>query len=501
MKRLLLFLLIFPIFDLLTAQVCGLPFDEIPLLEARLKANKEASKNSIEQRMETQFVPLTFHLTSRDDGTQRVAEDEVLDQLCSLNEDFAPLDIQFYIHRFNYINSTTLFDEHRQGQTQMESERDPTSINIFIFQEANSNNNIENGVTFGYFSPSRDWLVMRKDQINSRSIVLSHEVGHFFSLLHPYNGWDAEPWEEDVHGNPAPTFSPSGVRTEQQNGGNCDTAGDFLCDTAPDYFFAFGWDNCNYTGGARDPNNEFVDPDETLFMSNFMGRCEREDYRFSEQQRFAMEADLRRFQRAYLQNDFQPVAETIEARSTLLEPERGAVTDAFNLVSFSWTAVEGATQYLLEIDRIPTFGLQPLRLITDKTFVDVNTLMADTRYYWRVRAFNSYATCTNPSPPEVFTTGIEEVDTEGELLQNFIAFPNPSRTNTRLQFEVSTNRAFEARIQLFDSVGRLVYENPIALSSSNNRFDIDTERLAAGVYIARIVAGEERFEEKVVLLD
>ena len=39
-------------------------------------------------------------------------------------------------------------------------------------------------------------------------------------------------------------------------------SGDFLCDTPADYNLGFGWNNCNYTGGAMDPNGILLNPDE-----------------------------------------------------------------------------------------------------------------------------------------------------------------------------------------------------------------------------------------------
>ncbi|MEM9991526.1 MAG: hypothetical protein AAF738_07155, partial [Bacteroidota bacterium] len=455
MNKLLSSFLLVCLNSMLLAQHFDIPVQEMASLERRLKRNKQLAQESVFPRWNIQYVPITFHLTAKDDGTQRVSERAILDQLCSLNEDFAPLNIQFYIHRLHYINSSVLFDNHRQGQTQMENERDRFSIDVFIFENANTDSGIEEGITFGYYSPSRDWVVMRKDQISGRSVVLTHELGHFFSLLHPYNGWDNEPWEEAVHGNPAPRLSPRGIRTEQQNGGNCDNAGDFLCDTPPDYFFAFGWRNCTYNGGAQDPNGELVDPDESLFMANFLQGCSRSDYNFSPQQQSMMQTDLQTDQRAYLRTGFQPT-DLAATSTTAITPSSGVNIPTHNLVSFNWTPISGATQYLVEIDRLPTFALQATSIVTDKNFLEVNTLLPNTRYYWRVRPFNAQSTCTSFTLPSAFTTGNMVADLDGGLLEDWAIFPNPSRVANALQIELTTNRSFEAKLQLFDSLGRLV---------------------------------------------
>ena len=70
------------------------------------------------------------------------------------------------------------------------------------------------------------------------------------------------PWSADI-GNPAPASSPGGIPTEKMDGSNCETAGDYLCDTPPDYN-GFGWDDCDYDGGAQDPMGVEIDPEERL---------------------------------------------------------------------------------------------------------------------------------------------------------------------------------------------------------------------------------------------
>ncbi len=483
----------------LQAQYCGMHQQSIEVLSQRLLSNKAASKAGlIEQRMETQYVPITFHLVAKDDGSQRVPEGEVLDQLCSLNQDFEGLDIQFYIKEFNYIDNTTLFEEHGMASAQMDNEQDPFGLDIFIFKSANNDTTLDDGVTFGYYSPNKDWLVMRKDQINSRSIVLTHEMGHFFSLLHPYHGWDREPWDAAIHGNPSPRTSPNGVRTELMNGSNCQNAGDFLCDTPPDYFFAFGWENCIYDGGALDPNGDLVDPDELNYMSNFLNECDREAYHFSPRQEEMMQTDLQSAQRRYLRVDFTPFAENIEEETTLLNPEKNATVESYNLVGLNWEVVEGADQYLVEIDRVPTFTVQPTRIITDNTFLEVS-LEPEKRYYWRVRPFNRYATCTTTTTPSVFFTGNSAGETSLQLAWN--VFPNPARTGTNLQLEINTERSFEARFELFNSVGQLIDKRTLAISALERMKELDSTNLSAGVYIARITVGEERFQQKFVIVN
>ena len=69
----------------------------------------------------------------------------------------------------------------------------------------------------------------------------------------------------------------------------------------------------------------------------------------------------------------------------LLAPEHQI--DATFLPRFSWTAVEAARQYRLEISTQPDFGSSLTAYVTDHTdYTPERTLANDQDYYWRVRA-------------------------------------------------------------------------------------------------------------------
>lgn len=471
---------------------CGMDETGLKLVEERLLTYKTLLKNNqIESRSEISFIPVVFHLIANGKGIGRVKESAILDQVCQLNEDFFSENIQFFIKNLNYIDDEQLYNNHNEDRDRLRQERDNSALNVFIVNDADNGSTLDDGVTLGYYDPQRDWLVMRRDEINSNSIVLTHEVGHFLGLLHPYNGWDFEPWEEAIHGNPAPARSPRGVATELADGSNCERAGDFLCDTPADYFFAFEYDDCDYSENVLDPNGNRVDPDELNYMANFLDGCDRDAYYFSAEQSAIMQMNLRDPARNYLRNDFTPTDAGLPQTPVLELPGNESTVATFNLVAFEWSDTESATQYLFEIDRVRSFNVQPIIKVTDESFLELSSLDAKREYYWRVRPFNAYETCTEFSTPVSFTTG-ERLDTSlFQQIEDINIFPNPIQSHSTLNVELKTQRNFTANIFIYDMIGRLVLEYETPISPAERMVTFDIQRLSTGIYTLMVVTDEQ----------
>lgn len=479
---------------------CDMDEVGLKLMEKRLLNYKTLLKNNqIESRSEVTFIPVVFHLIADGRGIGRVKESAVLDQMCQLNKDFASENIQFFIKDLNYIDDGQLYSNHNDDRDRLRQERNNDALNVFIVNDANNGSTLENGVTLGYYDPQRDWLVMRRDEINSKSIVLTHEVGHFLGLLHPYNGWDFEPWKEAVHGNPAPTRSPRGVATELADGSNCERSGDFLCDTPADYFFAFEYDDCDFTETVLDPNGDPVDPDELNYMANFLNGCDREAYYFSPEQSAIMQMSLRDPARNYLRNDFTPTDAGLPQIPVPESPGNESTVATFNLVAFEWSDAESATQYLFEIDRVRSFNVQPIIRVTDEPFLELSSLDAKREYYWRVRPFNAYETCTEFSMPISFTTGERLDTTQFEQIEELKIFPNPVQTQSILNIELETQRNFTANIFIYDIIGRLVLEYETPISPAERFVEFDIQRFSTGIYTMMVVTDEQEIVQQFVV--
>jgi len=492
------------------APTCGTTGEHAAQLEQLLIENKAKLALRPVLPRSTQFIPVKFHLVARNDGSGRAEERVVLDDLCLLNEIFADLDMQFYSKDgFNYIDNTAAFsDPVSTLNSILAFNKDRAALNIFIVGSANTGTNGE-GVTLGFYSPSADLVVLNKSELGRSSKALAHEVGHFFTLLHTHHGWDDAPWNISV-GNPSPATAPGlpgNVQTEKVDGSNCDVAGDRVCDTPPDYN-GLSWQNCDYNSGARDPDSLLIDPDERNIMSYFqnnVGGCR--PMVFSAQQEELMRNDLASARRAFLRSEaarFQPVE--IAGPPRLVFPlDDGEAPGGTGTVQLEWERAEGATDYLVEIDRVSSFSLQPIRLLVgDEQSVDVEGLDIGRRYFWRVRPWNEYRSCIDlASEVQSFTvtdatTAVNDIG----FLESWTIAPNPVRRNSELFVAFESRENFTGEVQLFNVTGQLVRSvGATAFGAGANRVSLSTANLSPGIYLLSVVANRRRLTQRVVVME
>ncbi len=490
---------------------CGMSAEELKALSVRTLENL-AAPTSVRERGAIQYVPIHFHIVGSASGTGKARESNILDQICNLNADYLPLDIQFYLSPhptqgiFDYsINNDNVYDQQTNSFL-MSNRKHAKALNVFVVNNAESGNSLP-GQTLAYYSTVWDWVVSRKDQINgSGNGTLSHEIGHFFSLLHTFHGWDQQPFDNTFASWPcAPAISPGGVPTEKQDGSNCTTAGDYICDTPPDYNSGFGWPNCsNYTGGAKDPMCELIDPDEQNYMGYFIG-CP--NYHFSAGQGTQIHKDLDAQKRNYLDNTFAPAASSLTVPADLLQsPLASTTTQFYDLVDLSWKAVPEATYYLVELDLTSGFSTGYFKsFVTKDTKLTVTTLTKGKTYYWRVRPFNEYLTCKGTGAgwnPGTFKTPLASGTTDIQEVTEWSVAPNPTGGAASATVSVDANESFEASVSVTDAAGKVLFQQPSQrFAAGQNTVELPVGRFANGLYFVSLGNGEARMTKKLVVLN
>ncbi len=203
---------------------------------------------------------VVVHIFKDSLGSPGVQEADIEQALAGVNPFFAPICVSFEVCEFRYHDNwqhDVLEDPDTEIPQVVTKYHADFRINMYFVTDFTSDigacgladlNGISNATTSS--------IVFRKDCVNAG--VFAHELGHFFSLLH--------------------TFEGSGA--ELVNGSNCATEGDLLCDTPADPYVAgdplpqYVNGECIFINEKTDANGEYYTPDVGNIMSYYeCGPC------------------------------------------------------------------------------------------------------------------------------------------------------------------------------------------------------------------------------------
>lgn len=512
--RLTVFLLCFPLLTLLNAQQpappCGLSPASDQALMQRLRLNKETLlENPATSAFAATYIPVVFHLVRKTDGAGGARPVDVLAQVCAMNQFFSAqgTNIQFLLQEINEINSFQAYFLHfdPEGEQLMIDNKREGVINVFMLGDANSDSQTS-GVTLAYYSSEFDWIVIRKDEINETSETLVHELGHYLSLPHPFRGWDFEPYDPNVHGEQVSDFSPStnypsSIANEWQDGSNCETAGDEICDTPPDYnHAAFDW-LCNYMGGAKDPGGTLIDPNEKNIMGYFISCVGKE---FTEQQKALMGADLfNRVLEGSIERGTSADGGILSGVPQLEVPSDEGNRNNYEAIQFDWEKIDNIQGYVFQVDDSPSFAFGTLERFTKGSSYLLEAgdyFEPNKRYYWRVKAFNANSVCESWSTPFSFTTGLSTAVEEPVLTANWQLQPNPVSAGTSFFLQLDSPEAAEGLLQIYDITGRQIGASQrLAVSAGAQHLPISLGDLSSGLYLLKVQLGTTIWQEQLVV--
>jgi len=199
------------------------------------------------------LYPLKIHIIRRDNGTGGSDIADINQAIDVMNDDFQPINMEFYVcGSVNYIDNTSYYDFNMADEQNISVNDVPGLINIYF---SNGLEDIDGTPLCGksHWPGEPDRIFMNNPPCNGGYGVLSHEMGHFFNLLHTHE---------------------TALGSELVNGSNCNSTGDLLCDTPADPGLSYtNVLNCAYTGTTTDANGQSYHPDPTNIMSYAPQNC------------------------------------------------------------------------------------------------------------------------------------------------------------------------------------------------------------------------------------
>lgn len=481
---------------------CGISAQDGEEIKQNMLQTRAEMRDFVRPRNITTYVPVRFWMMAKTNGDGRASEEVGLKTICELNENYLDQDIQFYLHEFEYWNNTSVYNDPQsfasvntiKGKLLNTSSYD--AINIFILDDAG-------GGAAAYFQlpmgqNGNDWIVSG-DNYAGDGHSLTHEVGHFFNLPHPFNGWEStqDGWDPAIHGNPVGTYSPDNVLNELVNGTNCQQAGDAICDTPADYMFPFpGSNQCTYNLDAMDPTGVLLEP----VINNFMNYGNCNSYFFTDGQKQEIENSLYSPQRDYVNPGDIPILDIVDQTPTVIAPGSGETVETYNSVELEWSEVPGATHYLVKII-LPNVGTDILMVET--TSMLLTDLEPNSTYFWQVRAFNEYSTCKGFSSQKIFKTGGTFTDTaDVPNIDEWSIFPNPARNGGVIEVSVESTDGLEATVRMYSITGQLVHDaDKVQFPAGMSTLEIPVSNFGTGVYMVTLQSENGLETKRVSIVD
>ncbi len=220
-------------------------------------------QNSALKNASTYLLPIQIHIVRQSNGTGGMTATQANQSITQLNADFAGAGIEFFqCGPINYIDSDTYYNfEQAEEQAITDTYNVEGSINLYYCNRVKIDfeGTLSDICGYAYLPLGPDHLMLRNSCILG-SNTLSHEMGHYFGLLHPH---DTRYGEEAI------------TRDTNDACYNCESAGDLLCDTqASPSLFNLVDGSCNYTGTATGTcSGNIHTPDTDNTMSYTTGAC------------------------------------------------------------------------------------------------------------------------------------------------------------------------------------------------------------------------------------
>lgn len=201
---------------------------------------------------------IVAHIFKDSLGQYGVTEPDITKSIEDMNVFFKPICVSFEVCKFLYHDNfqhDTLDKENETMEIATKYNLD-YRINVYYLTYLglpSINYDISGLATLNGIAKADNnaYILIEKGSLSA----INHEMGHYFNLLHTFEGNGAE----------------------LVNGSNCDTTGDLVCDTPGDPYVAGDPlpiyidmnNNCRFISGKQDANQEYYNPDVGNIMSYY----------------------------------------------------------------------------------------------------------------------------------------------------------------------------------------------------------------------------------------
>lgn len=234
------------------------------LLGLSAKSQNSVGFNSVNECYGKTFSIVAWVLTDTA-GNANFDEATLQEALNSANSNFGNICVDFKLCEFNVLPNHAQDTIYKGGDdseiTQMYRRKNVINLYFFtdIIDTLPGTPSPCGFAPLGSFTapqdnPMRDAIFLEKACFDDG--VFMHEIGHYFGLYHT--------WEVDENGR------------ELNDGSNCSTAGDLICDTDADpYPTGSVGSNCTYTGPVDNTTDLYFTPPVCNIMTYWTSPCDQ----------------------------------------------------------------------------------------------------------------------------------------------------------------------------------------------------------------------------------
>lgn len=185
--------------------------------------------------------------------------------------------------------------------------------------------------------------------------------------------------------------------------------------------------------------------------------------------------------------------ETPPAIAGLNSPENGEDMVALSGINFNWEDIAEASSYLIEIAEDEDFmNLIESETVTGNNYISTVDLEEETLYFWRVTANNPCGSGVSL----VFNFTTEDANSTFEIQGAQLTLqPNPTRDFVNISLSAPLNGMIATEVYAIN--GQLL--QTAIFNGNATQHQLDLSNYSAGVYLVKIMTGNDSIVERVVL--